>query len=370
MSLVTLTESLNQQWFKPHVVCPTWGPLTTRLSRRRVPVTVIPYRRPRRRWRIIPDISVTATARLYQFARQQGTLLIHVNDFESLAYAGPVARLLNVPIVWTCNGWWNAGGGSKALFISVFTDRVIAVSQAVRNQLLASSPGLSSKHVTTIPLGVDLENFRPLAKTMHQLRSELGLPEANPVVTIVGRFQPVKGHSDFLLAAGLIREQRPETHFLIVGDNTFDVPAEETHKQQLQKQVSQERQLGSHVHFAGFREDIPAILSLSDVVVCASEFESFGLVNVEAMACETPVVSTNVGGPAETVVDGKTGFLVPPHQPREMANRVCQLLNDPSLRIRMGHQGRRWVSERFSLRTYVEQIETLYGSLLQVCGRV
>jgi len=330
-----------------------------------VPVHVIPFTSPRRFLCIVPIFSITAVGQIYDVARKQSIALIHVNDFESLVYAGPVARLLGIPLVWTCNGWWNAGGWLKSLFIRMFVDQVIAVSDAVQRLLLAISPGLPKDRVMTIPFGVNLDTFRPLCSAMG-LRSVLGIPEAAPIVTIVGRFHPAKGHKDFLAAARLIREHFPETHFLVVGDNTFSVPQEEILKYQLQEQVLGDPLLRGHVHFTGFRDDIPAILSLSDVVVCASEFESFGMVNIEAMACGTPVVSTNVGGPAETVLDGKTGFLVPPHKPSEIADRVCKLLADPLLRSQMGQQGHQWVAAQFSLRGYVKRIEALYARLLDV----
>lgn len=362
-SLVTLTEVLNRRCFTPCVVCPAWGPLPARLKALGVPVHIIPYTSPRRRLRIVPVLSITVVGRIYELVRQQSTALIHVNDFESLVYAGPVARLLDIPVVWTCGGWWNAGGWLKSLFIRIFADQVIAVSQTVQDRLLAVSPGLPSEHVMMIPFGVNLDIFRPSCNPT-ELRIGLGLPETGPIVTIVGRFHPAKGHRDFLTAARLIREHHPETHFLVVGDNTFNVPEEEIHKRQLQEQVSGDPWLRDHVHFTGFRDDIPAILSLSDIMVCASEFESFGVVNIEAMACETPVVSTNVGGPAETVLDGETGFLVPPHHPQEIADRVCKLLEDPLLRRRMGQRGRQWVSEHFSIYTYARRIETLYESLI------
>lgn len=362
-SLVALVKALDRSRFAPRVVCPAWGPLPARLKAVKVPVHVIPFTSPRRFLRILPILSITAAGQTYDLARKQNTALIHVNDFESLVYTGPVARLLGIPLVWTCNGWWNAGGWLKSLFIRLFADQVIAVSEAVQHGLLAVSPGLPKGRVTTIPLGVNLDTFRPLCSAIG-LRSELGLPETAPIVTTVGRFHPVKGHRDFLAAVSLIREHWPETHFLVVGDNTFNVPEEELLKYRLQEQVLGDSLLRGHVHFTGFRDDIPAILSLSDVVVCASAFESFGMVNIEAMACGTPVVSTNVGGPAETVLDGKTGFLVPPHRPSEIADRVCRLLADPLLRGRMGQQARQWVAAQFSLRGYVERIEILYARLL------
>jgi glycosyltransferase involved in cell wall biosynthesis len=111
--------------------------------------------------------------------------------------------------------------------------------------------------------------------------------------------------------------------------------------------------------------DPERLLAASDVVVCASRFESFGMVLVEAMASGVPVVSTNVGGPAETIADGETGYLVPPGRPDLIAARVLDLLADADLRQRMGTAGRARAKERFELRRYVEGfsevIETLAG---------
>jgi glycosyltransferase involved in cell wall biosynthesis len=112
--------------------------------------------------------------------------------------------------------------------------------------------------------------------------------------------------------------------------------------------------LRDRVAFLGWVERPERLLAASDVVVCPSRFESFGLVPVEAMACEVPVVSTNVGGPAETIVDGETGFLVPPRQPSQLADRVASLLGDEGLRTRMGRAGRARVEARFSLRAYAD----------------
>jgi glycosyltransferase involved in cell wall biosynthesis len=126
--------------------------------------------------------------------------------------------------------------------------------------------------------------------------------------------------------------------------------------------IRSDARLHDRVKLAGFRRDIPRILRSSDVLVCPSLFETYGMSNVEAMACGVPVVSTNVGGPTETVVEGETGFLVPPCEPRPLAARVLELLGDPTLRQTMGAAGRRRVLEEYTL---AENVARWKGSIVR-----
>src|SRR5690606_32608839 len=103
--------------------------------------------------------------------------------------------------------------------------------------------------------------------------------------------------------------------------------------------------------YLGFRADVERVIAAADVVVCASHFEGYGVVNIEAMACGKPVVSTNRGGPAETVADGETGYLVPPGDAVALASRVIDLLHDTDLRAQMGAAGRQRVLAQFSMES-------------------
>jgi len=100
------------------------------------------------------------------------------------------------------------------------------------------------------------------------------------------------------------------------------------------------------------------------VIVCPSRFESLGMVHLESMAMARPVVSMNNGGPAETVVDGETGYLVPPEDPDALADRVVALLRDPRLRARMGEAGRARVLAHFTAAGYAAQFSQLVESLV------
>jgi len=100
--------------------------------------------------------------------------------------------------------------------------------------------------------------------------------------------------------------------------------------------------------YLGFRPDAERVIAASDVVVCSSQFESYGMVHIESMACAVPIVSTRRGGPSETVIDGETGYLVDPGDEVVLADRVIALLRDPALRARMGAAGRARVEAHFS----------------------
>ncbi len=213
---------------------------------------------------------------------------------------------------------------------------------------------MSSDRVRVLHLGVDTEVFRPAPEARLRVRRELGVPASSPIVTLMARFQTVKGQDVFLRAGRLIAGRVPEVRLVIAGANIFGRSGDETYRRQVLAQAAGDPVLRDHVVFSGWVDRTDRLLAASDVVVCSSRFESFGMAVVEAMSCAVPVVSTNVGGPAETVIDGETGFLVPPERPDLIAERTLQLLDDPDLRTRMGTVARAVAVERFGLRRYAD----------------
>jgi type III pantothenate kinase len=107
------------------------------------------------------------------------------------------------------------------------------------------------------------------------------------------------------------------------------------------------------------------VIAAADVVVCASDFESYGMVNLEAMACARPVVSTRRGGPSETVIDGVTGFLVDPRDDAALAARTLDLLRDPARRAQMGAAGRQHVEAHFSIDGMAARFQAVLDGLIR-----
>ncbi len=302
--------------------------------------------------------------RIESALRELSPQVVH-SDFHSLPFALPASRRLGVPLIFTCYGWWFRPRPWQRGFYRNGPHAILAISEAVREGFLGDPPFMPRERIRVLHLGVDTTHFRPRPEQRPEVRRALGLDLESPLVTLLGRYQAVKGQHVFLQSCAQIASQRPEARFVVAGENIFGGAGEEAFKRRILKQAQAEPRLRDRVRFLGWVPDPENLLSASDVVVCASRFESFGMVLVEAMASGVPVVSTRVGGPAETIVDGETGYLLPPGRPDLIAARVLDLLADADLRRRMGTAGRERVRAHFELRGYAEAfsevVETLAG---------
>jgi glycosyltransferase involved in cell wall biosynthesis len=180
-----------------------------------------------------------------------------------------------------------------------------------------------------------------------------------PKIGIVGNLIPIKGHEDFLRMAALLKDRGTEAEYWIIGEDIHRTG----HGERL-KQMSRRLGLNDQVVFWGFRTDIAELLNQLSVLVVASHVEPFGIVAVEGMACELPVVATRVGGIPEVIQDGVTGFLVPSRSPDDLAERVALLLFNPELRRRMGKMGRARAESMFSDETHARRISDLYSRII------
>jgi glycosyltransferase involved in cell wall biosynthesis len=231
---------------------------------------------------------------------------------------------------------------------------ILAISDAVRRGFIGPAwPAPPPVHL--VPLGVDPDRCRPRTpEERAAIRDGFGLPPDAPLVTLVARFQRVKGHDVFIDMATRVAARHPAAQFVVAGEDAFGVTADARFRREVLAQAARVASRAP-VRFLGWVDRPERLIAASDVVVCSSRFESFGMVHLEAMASGTPVVSTDVGGPAETLVDGETGWLVPPDRPDLLADRVAALLADGALRGRMGRAGRARVVEQFTVARYAER---------------
>jgi glycosyltransferase involved in cell wall biosynthesis len=187
------------------------------------------------------------------------------------------------------------------------------------------------------------------------LLRELNLDEGAKLIGLVARLQPVKGHRYFIEAASRIAAVEPKAHFLLVGDGAL--------RREIEEQAAR-LGAGDRVHLLGARSDAALIAAGFDVAVLASLHEGLPNAVMEAMAAGAPVVATAVGGTAELVIDGATGFLAPPADADALAQRILDTLQNPELSARMAAQGRRRVLMQFSMRRMVESVERLYEEIV------
>lgn len=241
--------------------------------------------------------------------------------------------------------------------------RIIVQGQKLRRQRVEDRPRIARKTIV-IYGGVDTKRFdstRYNASSRERLRQELGIPLTSPLIGAIGNLNPLKGHTYLIEAAQTIKAKVPDAKFIIVGR-----PLETAQEcwQQLQKQTA-ELGLQDDVIFAGFQEDIPGILSIMDVFVLPSLLESCPVALLEAMAMKVPVVTTDVGAAAELVIDGQTGYVVPPRNAQAIAEAVLSYLISSAPQTQaMVAAARERAETKFDIGLVANQQKHLYEELL------
>ena len=235
------------------------------------------------------------------------------------------------------------GRFSSFFYKNVVTD-IIAVSEALRQTHVAD--GVPENKFQMIHNCIDSSVLQRavIPEVVTDLRQKWG----TPLVGFAGRIVPEKGWEDFVRAMALV----PEARGVIIGEGRDAEKA---------KLRLRELDLEDRVTMTGFTKDIPHALSALDIHVLPSVYkEPCATVVLQAMALGRPVIGTTLGGTPEMILDGKTGLLVPPNNPQEMAKAIQTLLDNPPLRQRMGTAGRERVETIFDMQTMVKELENLY----------
>lgn len=242
--------------------------------------------------------------------------------------------------------------------LALFTDRLIAVSDTVRSEIIKIIGKAAEDRCVTVELGLDMDGLLRARPRSGVLRNRLGIGDDAILVGIVGRLVPIKNHSMFIEVARRIKTI-PGTErfkFIIVGDGES--------RENLVKQVKSAG-LVNEVFFYGWAKDLVSIYSDIDIVALTSLNEGTPVAVIEAMAAARPVVATDVGGVRDVVVDGKTGLLVNAADIDGFVARVMRLALDGTTRGMIGNQAREAVRHRFAKTRLVSQIEQLYIDCLR-----
>lgn len=241
-------------------------------------------------------------------------------------------------------------------------DRIVAATEHER-QLLRQIYRVPPSRVAVIPLGVDLDQFAPGDQA--EARRRAGLPEGERIVLAVGRIEPLKGLDVLIQSLSAMSTRERVGLYLIGGD--------ERARPELDRLAAIARASGvqDRVHFLGARphEVLPDYYRAADVVAVPSFYESFGLVAVEAMASGVSVVASRVGGLASTVVDGRTGYLVPWRCPEPFAEKFDLLFANEELRRALGAAARRRMEESYSWGRVADAVAVLYEDLVSEHAR-
>jgi glycosyltransferase involved in cell wall biosynthesis len=299
--------------------------------------------------------------RLLGLLRERRYLLVHTHTPVASFLGRIAAKIARVPLVlYTAHGLHFFRGASWKAWLfwytaekiaSFFTDALIVLNEEdfEYGKRLGFTPGESLFLVPGV--GVDLQRFRNVDASP---RGELGIGDDEVVVACVAEFIPRKNHSFLLAAWREVAKRFGQAHLLLVGDGEL---LEKT-------RIWAERESLPRVHFLGRREDVPAVLSASDIVVLVSKHEGLPRALLEGMAAGKPLVATDVRGNRDLVEDGVNGFLVPLGDVGALAFALGQLIESKELREKMGRESLRKV-EAYSLERVLQEMEGIYRKFLE-----
>jgi glycosyltransferase involved in cell wall biosynthesis/protein-tyrosine-phosphatase len=315
------------------------GALARELRRLGVPVTIIDEQR---------SSAVTILISLTRWLRDHPVEVVHTHRYKDTVLGAVAARLAGVPgVIRTVHGrgeplrgwpWvrYRLYEAFEKVTLRCFADRIVAVSRRLARSLEES--GHKPGAVVAIHNGVELSRIRP-TRDRKEVRRELGIDFATPLIGAVGRLSPVKGHAHFVRAARLIAEKEPAARFLIVGDGPLRSELES---------CARRLGIGDACLFVGARQDVYDLVAAMDVFVLPSVDEGIPMALLEAMALETPVVATAVGGVPEVVAHRATGLLVRSGDEPGLAEASLELIRDPRLARALGARARGVVEAAFS----------------------
>jgi glycosyltransferase involved in cell wall biosynthesis len=288
--------------------------------------------------------------------------LVYVNTI--VAGSGAIGgKLAGVPVLWHLHEILSVPRPARWVlykWLRLCSNRVVCVSHAVRDSVVKEEPGLARKSVVVYNAVTVSENEKQKSNT--DLRAELGLPPGARLVGMVGRISHWKGQEILVKASALVLQKYPDVHFVAVGSYFAD----EAHYLEKLKDLVRTLALEQRFHIVGYRSDVVNVYRALDVFVLPSiKPEPFGRVTVEAMTQGCAVIATNHGGSCELIKQGVTGMLVPPSDPKSLADSIAQLLSDSTLRKNMGKAASIYALNNFGLQNYGEQMRDIIHELVE-----
>ncbi len=243
-------------------------------------------------------------------------------------------------------------------------DRVIVATIAELTQLRFLYKANQSKLVV-IPPGVDVSHFYPIPAD--EAKMYVGLKPEDRMVLFVGRIEPLKGVDTLIQAMSCVqmKQERP-VHLAIIGGDPAASPQEMSAEMARLQKLCDDLAVGQTVVFLGKRDQdkLPYYYSAAELLVMPSHYESFGMVALEAMACGTPVIASEVGGLAYLVRDGETGFTIPDQEPEALCEKISWLLNDRQLHAAMSRRAVEYAQD-YAWEEIAKQIVTVYDGLIK-----
>ena len=354
--LLSLFAELDRSRYRPVSILPEHGPMESELRKLDVESAVLDVRPRRGRLSMIKS-TMLLVARI---SREQISL-VHANDPFTYHIASLAAGITRTPGICHLH---HPDQDAKSIEWA-FARRpavVLTPTQYVKERVCDWLGAGAAEFVHAVGNPIDTKWFAP-AQDVGSVRDRVGMLRNVPQITITGALAPHKGHDRFLLAARDILKRHPEAKFNVVGSA---LSGDRLWAEKIQK-LAREIGIEKSVRFWGFVSNSVSrdILAASDIFLLPSKIEGFGLVLAEALACGVPVVSSAIRPLDEIVVDGRAGFLVPPDEVGQFAQRACELLESRELYKKCAEFGKNYVRTNFGAPAVVARIVERYDTILR-----
>jgi glycosyltransferase involved in cell wall biosynthesis len=369
-----LMRSLDRERFEVHVACTAGGgngePVALRILRSipdlRVRTTqFLPWGgRPDlgQLWRFGSELRRVPGDfwALRRYVKANRIRIIHSTDRpRNAVYSVALGKLTGAKSIVHVHVKWSNAYSKAAQYCVREADAVFSISKYVTGTVV--DMGRPAADVYTILNAIDTRRWDPTIDGS-SFRRELGIPIDAPLLASVARLFSWKGQRELLQAFALVRSERPDLKLAIVGEDASGTGG--GFRRELEE-LSVKLGVGQHVIFTGGRSDIPSVMAACDVFALPSFEEPFGLVFLEAMAMERPVVAIDNGGTPEVVEHGRTGLLSPPWDVAALAANIKTLVADPQLRQRFGRAGRARVLDYFNAQRMARDAADAYAAVLR-----
>jgi D-inositol-3-phosphate glycosyltransferase len=327
---------------------------------------------------LLPYMSSFASEMIGFMLREQMMYsLVHANFFMSARVASEIKRIFGIPYVVT----FHALGlvrrqhqkeadrfPSERINIErhIVADADIIIAECPQDERdLIELYDADPAKIKVIQCGYNPNEFYPISKP--DARRRLQLPPNAFIALQLGRMVPRKGVDNVIKSLACLSEKLKDVLLLIVGGECEGARVLETNEVRRLYEIAKEHHVDDHIQFVGRkdRHELKYYYAASDVFVTTPWYEPFGITPLEAMACGVPVIGSKVGGIKYSVLDGETGFLIPPDKPEALAERIGRFMTNLELRNTMGLKARKWVSDRFTWSFVALTMKRLYDTIIE-----
>ncbi|OGL49854.1 MAG: hypothetical protein A2161_03530 [Candidatus Schekmanbacteria bacterium RBG_13_48_7] len=357
--LINLLKSINKTQFTLVVTTPGTGQFQSAIEKLGVPVKKLTMSQSQgrgSRFQIFMNMFRFALSflftipKLISLIKSEQIDIVHAGTFQSLLYTLPAARLTGKHLIWHCHEFYLYGRIGPQFMKRA--DYIIATSHALRKNLIEA--GIPGEKITTIYCSVDSRIFESASKP-NPAEIIPAWKQGDRILTVIGRLVHFKGQDILIEAAHHVLKHFPDTWFLIVGGPLFTGLSFMEYLKTLGNRLG----ISDRIVFLGQRDDVPAIITLSDIIVLPSRAEPFGISALEGMMAGKPVIVTVTSGVSEIVSHKKNGYIVPAFNPGALADAIMELLDDSSIADHIGKNAQIYVKTNYIPCIMAKKIEQI-----------